>query len=87
MRSRWGRDFVPRQRNLDEIEKRNIVVSQGKLSDESVSKCLAADAGWKGSSRFDVWATRAYMALFAYIDWLAVFLCGFLLGYVLSALG
>ncbi len=86
MRQRWGRDFVPQQRDLDEIERRKVLIEGGKLSDESVSKCLAADAGWKGSSRFDVWATRAWSLFFAYVDWMAVFLCGFLLGYVLSAL-
>lgn len=86
MKNRWGKEFVPQQRNLDEIERRNVVIGKGKLSDESVSKCLAADAGWKGSSRFDVWATRAWILFFAYVDWMAVFLIGFLLGYVLSAL-
>lgn len=85
MKNRWGKEFVPQQRNLDEIERRNVVIGKGKLSDESVSKCLAADAGWKGSSRFDVWATRVLTVGIAYMDWMAVFLIGFLSGFVLSA--
>ena len=86
MKSRWGKEFVPQQRNLDEIERRKVLIEDGKLSDESVSKCLAANVGWKGSSRFDVWATWVMTVFFAYIDFAAVFLVGFFLGYVISAL-
>lgn len=85
MKNRWGKEFVPQQRNLDEIERRNVVIGKGTLSDESVSKCLAANVGWKGSSRFDVWATRAWILFFAYVDVAVVFLIGFLLGYGISA--
>lgn len=85
MKNRWGRDFVPQQRNLEEIEKREVVIGAGKLSDESVSQCLAANMGWERPSRFDLWADRALMVGIAYIDFAAVFLVGFLIGYVLSA--
>lgn len=81
-KSRWRKEFV--RRDLEQVERRNVVIGKGKLSDESVAKCLAADAGWK-SSRFDVWADRALMIGIAYMDWMAVFLIGFLLGFVLSA--
>lgn len=84
--ARWGKEFTPRQRSLEEIERRNIVTGSGALSEESVAKCLAANTGWKGSSRFDVWATRAFILIFAYVDRAAMFLIGFLLGYVVSAL-
>lgn len=83
MKNRWGREFV-QQRSLEEIEKREVVIGAGKLSDESVAKCLAADVGWK-SSRFDVWATWALTVGIAYMDFAAVFLIGFLFGFVLSA--
>lgn len=85
MRDRWGKEFTPQRRSLEEIEKREVVIGAGKLSDESVSRCLAADVEWKGPSRFDVWATRALIVGIAYLDWMAVFLVGFISGYVVSA--
>ena len=84
--TRWGKEFTPRQRSLEEIERRNVITGNGTLSDESVVKCIAADAGWKGSSRFDVWVTRVFIFLFAYVDRAAMLLIGFLFGYVVSAL-
>lgn len=86
MNNRWGKEFVPQQRNLEEIEKRNLIIGEGKLSEKNVAECLAADNGWKRPSRLDIWADRALVLFITYVDWMAFFLCGFLFGYILSAL-
>jgi len=86
MKSRWGKEFTPQQRSLEEIERRNVITEGGALSKESVVKCLAADTGWKRPSRMDLWADRALIIMIAYLNPAAIFLMGFLLGYVISAL-
>lgn len=83
-KSRWGKEFV--RRDLEQTERRNIVIEKGKLSPAGVTIRLAARIGWKRPSRFDLWADRALMAGIACMDFAAVFLVGFFLGYVLSAL-
>lgn len=79
MKSRWGRDFI--RRDLEATERRNVVTESYRLTDEEVAqRILSRD------DRVEAWKTRAWILFFAYIDRMAVFLCGFLLGYVLSAL-
>lgn len=86
MKSRWEKEFTSQQRSLEEVERRNVITGGGTLSDESVVKCIAADADWKRPSRMDIWADRAVMFVIAHIDRGAIFLIGFFLGYVVSAL-
>lgn len=48
--SRWGKDFPKAratQRDLEETERRRIVTDGGKLSDDTLRRKLAADAGWR----------------------------------------
>lgn len=84
MKPNWSKEFSPRQRSLEEIERRNVVIGEGKLSEESVTRRIAKDIGWKHA--FDAWATRALIVSIAYLDWAAVFLVGFMAGYIVSAL-
>ena len=86
MKSRWGKEFTPPRRSLEEIERRNVITESGALSDESVVKCLAVDADWKRPSRIDLWMDRILMVGIANLNSAVIFLIGFMLGYVLSAL-
>lgn len=79
MQNRWGKEFV--KRDLEEVERRAVEVGSYRLPEEEVARRILSR-----DERAGVWMTRAVIAGIAYIDWAAVFLCGFLLGYVVSAL-
>lgn len=77
MKSRWGKDF--QQRDLEATERRNVVIGEAQRRIEAERE--RQKPGW-----YDVWATRAWLLFFIYIDRIALALIWFLLGYIVSAL-
>lgn len=77
---RWGKEFNPPRRDLEAIEKRQVLIEGGKLSDESVTQKIAADLGWNPRNLWQRLGTEMIIFFLTYCDLGAAFLCGVLAG-------
>jgi len=79
MRGRWNISN-PQQRDLEATERRNVVIESYRLPEEEVARRILSR-----DERVEAGKTRAWVLAISYIDLAAVFLIGFMVGYVISA--
>ena len=79
MRGRWNISN-PQQRDLEATERRNVVIESYRLPEEEVARRILSR-----DERVEAGKTRAWVLAISYIDLAAVFMIGFLSGYIISA--
>ena len=74
------RSLSDQQRDLEATERRNVVIESYRLPEEEVARRILSR-----DERVEARKTRAWILFFRYIDLAAVFMIGFLSGYIISA--